>query len=161
MYLCFIVQIFCSLLCVSAAVNCPSGWMSHDSSCYHFSHDLEPWINAQMICQGFGGNLAEVETEKENTFLTNEVKRLKGNYWLGGNDLSNEGEWQWWNSKEDFMYTNWLPGEPNNYRNGENCVDIRITGTGSHQAIGWWDDQCQKSKLYICEKTGDQVDIIG
>ena len=31
-----------------------------------------------MICQGFGGNLAEIETAKENSFLANEVQLLKG-----------------------------------------------------------------------------------
>ena len=25
---------------------CPSGWMRHDNSCYHFSHDKEDWPNA-------------------------------------------------------------------------------------------------------------------
>ncbi|XP_060582298.1 galactose-specific lectin nattectin-like isoform X2 [Ruditapes philippinarum] len=134
------------------ALDCPSGWICHGTSCYHFSRDLESWMNAQMICQGFGGNLAEIENEKENRFLANKVKLLKGSYWIGGNDLANEGEWKWWHSNEDFRYTDWLPGEPNNHGGKENCVDFTTVRKASHQSTGWWDDQCQKSQLYICEK---------
>jgi hypothetical protein len=35
-----------------------------------------------MICQGFGGNLAEIENEKENRFLANKVKLLKGKIFI-------------------------------------------------------------------------------
>jgi hypothetical protein len=28
------------------AHSCLSGWLTHGSKCYHFSHDKEEWVNA-------------------------------------------------------------------------------------------------------------------
>ena len=37
----------------------------------------------------------------------------KSAWWLGGNDMYSEGEWNW-NSGQQFSFTNWHEGEPNN-----------------------------------------------
>ena len=31
-----------------SGIQCRSGWLNHGSSCYHFSHDQETWINAEV-----------------------------------------------------------------------------------------------------------------
>jgi hypothetical protein len=67
------------------------------------------------------------------------------NYWVGGNDLMNEGEWKWVSTNEDIGYKNWLTGEPNNLVQNENCMDLR-------SIPGWNDERCDRSQLYICEQ---------
>ncbi|XP_053381833.1 perlucin-like protein [Mercenaria mercenaria] len=142
------------IVLLSAAAQCPSGWMRHEDSCYHFSHDTEPWMLAQEVCKTFGGTLADITSQKEDVFLQNEVQRLKVNHWVGGNDLMNEGEWQWINTNEDFSYTNWKVGEPNSRAHNENCLDLRVIP-------GWNDERCDISQFYICEKSDEDVSIVG
>ncbi|XP_053383498.1 perlucin-like [Mercenaria mercenaria] len=152
--------LYLSFYCLDVkAIDCPAGWVDHDTSCYHFSHDTEPWMLAQMVCEGLGGHLPEIETALEDHFLSNEVKKLTGPYfWIGGSDLSVEGEWKWWTTKEALSYTNWLPSEPSNGAGNENCMSLKRISNGT---VGWNDYRCSVATYYICEKQAEQTDIVG
>ncbi|XP_052269055.1 uncharacterized protein LOC127870502 isoform X2 [Dreissena polymorpha] len=58
-----------------AVEGCPSGWTRFKDSCYHFGHDTEPWMVAQMVCRDLGGHLVEIETAAEENFLSTETVR--------------------------------------------------------------------------------------
>ena len=65
--------------------------------------------------------------------------------WIGLNDVTNEGEFQWTDGIH-VTYTEWASNQPNNKNNYHNCV--QMTGDGGH-----WDDViCGKYLPFICEK---------
>ncbi|XP_052764135.1 perlucin-like protein [Mya arenaria] len=144
------------LCCLQITFGCRSGWMNHGTSCYHFSHDQESWIAAVTICERMGGRLVEVNDVNEFNFLQSYVNMFKHNYWVGGTDLENEGEWVWLESDKPMTggYSNWEPGEPNS-SGDEDCTDMR---PGHH---GWNDEKCWVNLNYVCEAQGEAVNVIG
>ena len=86
------------------------------------------WDDARAIADsrsyiGLSGYLATVTSQGENDFLLANfgVSTLHG-YWLGGfqpvGSTEPGGNWQWVTG-EAWSYTNWQPGEPNDYYMGE------------------------------------------
>jgi len=73
------------------------------------------WTQAQAQAVSLGGNLVTVNDAAENEFLVNTfggTERL----WIGLTDEVTEGTFKWANG-EAVTYTNWNPGEPNNFNN--------------------------------------------
>ncbi|XP_052257046.1 perlucin-like [Dreissena polymorpha] len=158
-----IIAIYISVaeLVLQSVDACPNGWMEYHEKCYHFSHDTEPWELAQMICREMRANLVEIETAAENNFLTQEVVRRGGEFWIGASDLFIENEWLWSTSQQRISYANWAPNEPTNGggnpehgAGNENCAQIRAFDRK------WNDDQCHVNNYYICEK-GVEEAIVG
>lgn len=65
-------------------------------------------------------------------------------FWIGLNDLAKEGWFTWISDYSTVAYTDWHPGNPNNYRGNEDCCEIH----GFH----WNDDNCARPYCFICEK---------
>ena len=59
-------------------------------------------------------------------------------YWIGLDDLANEGRFIWAESHEVAEYTNWWPGQPDNSAGIEDCTYKTV----ETWANGWNDDQC-------------------
>jgi hypothetical protein len=82
----------------------------------HEQPSLISWGAAQQFALSSGGYLATITSAEENAFLesvfgsalTTELA------WIGLTDAQAEGVWQWVTG-EPFSYSNWAPGEPNNY----------------------------------------------
>ncbi|XP_045191061.2 perlucin-like protein [Mercenaria mercenaria] len=138
------------------AFSCPDGWSAQQSSCYHFSHDKEAWANAVTICQVLGGHVVEIEDATENQYLVSQAKIANTSFWIGLNDLQEEGTWAWVNSKAAASYTNWAKGQPDNDVRNENCALI----TKGFNFL-WNDAQCYSLQKYICEKTAENTMIVG
>jgi len=74
-------------------------------------------------------------------------------YWIGLNDLSAEGQWQWESGYEcdggncDKLAW-WDDGEPNNHGVGEDCASIRLGNTVSHHINDW---KCDNGAPFICD----------
>ena len=66
-------------------------------------------------------------------------------YWLGSNDIQQEGTWRFASTNQEMTYTNWRPGEPNNYKQSEDCLAVSNT-------LGWVDAPCNTPINYVCEK---------
>jgi len=122
---------------------CPTGWHSLKLVCFFVSKDSTSWVSAKPRCEQLGGNLAKISNSEENAF----VKQLLGinEAWIGGNDLEEEGTFTWIQDNTRFVYTDWGPRQPNNYR-GQHCVHIYIVGG----QLFWADSRCSLSKRYIC-----------
>lgn len=72
---------------------------------------------------GQSGYLATITSAAEQAFL-NGLNKNGYTAWLGGTDSAVEGTWAWITG-EPWGYTNWAPGEPNDY-------------FGEDYLAGWW-----------------------
>lgn len=72
-----------------------------------------------------GVDFLTITSQNENDFITS--NSLPGFLWLGCSDLSLEGQWEWLNN-ENFNYSNWDIGEPNNQAGGEDYAEFKING---------------------------------
>lgn len=98
------------------------------------------WTDAYADAQARGGYLATITSEAENIFLTGLTLTAQGHLesWIGLTDVLNEGTFVWVTG-EPLVYTNWAPGEPNDYQpaGGEDYailsppVDIDVNVPGS------------------------------
>ncbi|KAL4230663.1 hypothetical protein ACF0H5_011039 [Mactra antiquata] len=123
------------------------GGDTFEDSCYVSYSTKKSWRDAVNACSEMGARLAESNSKGENYFLS----KLRDDYnlehtWLGGSDLVREGVWTWQASEQEFSFTSWNPGEPNN-ANSEHCVIMGSSG------VGWNDLGCGRLLSYICEYT--------
>ncbi|XP_060573178.1 perlucin-like protein [Ruditapes philippinarum] len=157
----YFLLILCSLSWRLHASTSPNGWMRHDKSCYHFSHDQEDWPNAMTMCHILGGKLVEIESAAENAFLISMATRFNKNYWIALSDIQEEGVWVWMETKNPISETEfsyWHPGEPDNGHQNENCGTLN----GIHDNGLWNDWHCSDPTVpYICEIPDGFQEIVG
>ncbi|XP_053376817.1 galactose-specific lectin nattectin-like [Mercenaria mercenaria] len=105
------------------------------------------WTSAQTSCINGGGNLAEITSAVENSFLVH----LRDNYsdknaWIGLRKANNKGTYTWVSSGNDPIFTFWASGQPNLAASLEGCVEIWWAGK-------WNDLQCETKRPYFCERS--------
>ncbi|XP_019411852.1 PREDICTED: pulmonary surfactant-associated protein D-like isoform X1 [Crocodylus porosus] len=99
--------------------------------------------NLKQRCFQAGGQLASPRNSAENTAIQQIVALHDKAVFLGINDIRTEGQFQYLNGQA-ITYSNWLPGEPNNDRGIEDCVEVFADGK-------WNDRSCKETRLIICE----------
>ena len=107
------------------------------------------WKHAKEICESRGGHLAVINSSEENEALANIASSLSNYVWIGGTDEDSEGNWHWING-DDFSYTNWYSGEPNNYAEGGGSENYM----GLLGRTGQWNDAANDNPYisgFICE----------
>jgi hypothetical protein len=82
---------------------------------------------SQAEALGLGGYLVTINDAAENQFILDNFANVAGRVWLGLNDVASEGVFEWING-DAVGYTNWEPGEPNNF-NDEDYVAM-YSGNG-------------------------------
>ncbi len=116
---------------------------------YLLTSGLASWTASQAEAVGLGGNLVTINDQAEQDFLQRKFfsgparERL---FWIGLNDVREEGVFEW-ASGEPVEYTNWYPGEPNDYLGNE---DGTVTNWGADQGA-WNDDTLSRSYYGIIE----------
>lgn len=64
--------------------------------------------------------------------------------WIGGT-RSNRSEFIWSTSGKKITSTQWSPGEPNDARGKEDCIEMKA-------ATGKWNDKsCDNDAFFMCE----------
>ena len=112
-----------------------------EGSHYYCSTTAATWPVAKQICEMNGGFLADVNGLEENEFLANQLAISSA--WIGLNDVNAEGQFEWCNGNP-VTYTNWYPGQPNNFNGIQDYVEMLSTGE--------WNDQFNHYALeYILE----------
>ena len=135
----------------------PANAVEHNGHYYVFYDESVSWSQAKAKCEELGGHLVTVNSAEEQTFLINLTNRsTKKNMWIGA--YPENGAFRWI-TKEDFSYTNWAPGEPNNVFNMQNAA-MMYTKNASY-AAGTWNDENENGRDwsgyylsefgYICE----------
>ncbi|KAH8368558.1 hypothetical protein KR084_012907 [Drosophila pseudotakahashii] len=79
------------------------------------------WTEAGTKCHQMGGYLAAIQNPDELNALTAKLEK-NTDYWLGINDIKEEGQFVSSASRKPAPYLNWSQGEPNNVQEGEDCV---------------------------------------
>ena len=73
-------------------------------SCYFFNPEtsVDNFNDAVSTCNDLGGYLVEIESKPEDDYIINKVtglaKSVNTDYWIGAEDLDNDGNWIWHNS---------------------------------------------------------------
>lgn len=120
------------------------------NSCYKAFAQWKNWPDAQKICKAWGGHLATISSELENTT----VRLLSiactgqetGFAWIGLNDFATEGKFLWADNTP-LKYTKWRDNEPNNLGGNEDAVAI-------YRNDGTWLDYAHfaATQCWVCER---------
>ena len=134
------------------------GAVEFEGHYYAVFYTTKSWSAARQECEKLGGYLACITSEREQQFIES-IKGGSDRLWIGG---FRDGYYNWrWVSGEEWSYTNWAAGEPNNSGNvvpDENCIAL------------WprqWNDlnnyNLYEQDGYICEweRSDIQEEIIG
>jgi len=112
----------------------------NNGNCYKVVKTKLNWAKALKACKADGNAiLATVPDTDANTFIK---AKLSGNSWIGGNDLTKEGNWKWING-DGWGFENWKNGNDINNKN-EDCAYM-ASSNGK-----WQDDECTKKMHYVC-----------
>eukprot|EP01084_Bolivina_argentea_P014240 26609_1 len=118
------------------------------------------WQNANTYCQNIiGTNLATMTTSNEVVSALQTINNAglsRESFWIGLNDLTDEGVWKWVSGtscnyapgglcKNDF---HWDINEPNNLP-GEHCGHFHAAVTSVYKA--WNDLNCEIPLRFICD----------
>ncbi|XP_055998492.1 lectin BRA-3-like [Ostrea edulis] len=144
---------------------CPSHWSGHRNKCYFFSRDNETFSDALILCEMLGvqyrrpASIATIDSANTQKYLANLIRHSGSTaYYIGVNDIVNEGEFVWISSGQNATYLNWGPDQPNNRWGNENCVVIRYD-PGQGFDMTWSDDPCTDLNTYICEMPAAEIHI--
>ena len=121
---------------------CGEGWEENGEHCYLWSSEKKNWTAAEDFCLQEGGHLASVTSIATNDFVLEGMRGLS-QFWLGGNDIEEEGAWKWTDCTP-WEDTFWLSGEPNNGWGAEDCLEVKH---------GKWNDRrCFGEQGFVCSK---------
>ena len=121
-------------------------------------YDLTPiltWLEAEAWAVAWGGHLVTINDQAEQDWLAATFPHtLYKEIHIGMNDIAQEGDWVW-SSGEPVIYTNWLPGEPND-ANGIEDIGVMNwghDGLGIPYTDGWNDLSLGHSSWGIMERS--------
>lgn len=117
---------------------------------YELYNDLLTWEEAKAKCESLGGHLVTINSQEEqNAVVAAMSTGVRENYFIGGKTVNGETTWI---TGEPLEYSNWYPGEPNNYGGVQGCYEI-------NKVSGLWDDigSTQPGIGFICEYEPDAV----
>ncbi|XP_051270834.1 hepatic lectin-like [Dicentrarchus labrax] len=143
--------------------KCEYGWEQHGRQCYYFSTNYFTWSKSRDECRQKGGDLVQIDSREEQTFLELKLREKMNNiwdkFWIGLTDSGKEGTWSWVDgSPLNESLTFWFPDEPDNWTgkdpDGEDCVRMGERA-GAPDLKCWFDESCKESHRSICEKPAE------
>ena len=91
------------------------------------------WFQASDRCKEMNGHLVTITSKGEQAMIRNMLfmhentfQKNKNYYWSGGFNINGKN-WEWV-TREDFSYTNWAEGEPNNDLGNEYILSLYNSG---------------------------------
>ena len=126
--------------------------ITDDGTCFtHFTSSKISWYIARQQCISLGYNLATVKNPQENSLLySTRTSSSSTDCWIGLNDENSEGTFVWPDGS-DSLYRNWRVGQPDDYRNAEDCVHF-------WDKADWNDRSCTHTlACFFCSTSGKNI----
>lgn len=124
--------------------TCPCDVWERGPRVYMFCTNPAPFADAEALCATAGHTLVSLDNAAENNAIHDEADDRGGNaWWIGYSDGASEGDWVW-SSGQVTGYTNWGPGEPNDFGD-EDCAELQMFFRT------WNDVGCDQSRRFVCE----------
>lgn len=105
------------------------------------------------MCEQNNAKLISIETEDKRQDLSimirSIIRRSRSEFWISGNDIEEEGRWEWAKTRDIVPRFGWTE-EPFNSPE-ENCLAWTLTDTRRLQTDGWHSSSCCNNLRYICE----------
>ncbi|XP_033121824.1 CD209 antigen-like [Anneissia japonica] len=132
--------------------TCQDLWYPLSRSCYRYFYESVNWFDALQSCKDNNASLVTISSNVEHDFVND---LCSDSFWIGLNDIKNEGVWRWTIEAEQSTYNAWGQHQPNNYQSvsqGDSYnADCAKCGCGANSR--WWDNNCEFDfRSYICEK---------
>ncbi|XP_006755831.1 PREDICTED: C-type lectin domain family 18 member A isoform X1 [Myotis davidii] len=133
-----------------------------DGDCFMVSSEADTYYGAKMKCQGKGGVLAQIESQKVQDILAFYLGRLETtnevtdsdfetrNFWIGLTYKTAKDTFRW-NTGEHQSFTSFAFGQPDNQGFG-NCVELQASA-----AFNWNDQRCKTRNRYICQFAQEHI----
>ena len=118
---------------------------------------------AQNMAERFGGHLVTVDDRGENLMLTSQFRDQHNDHsvLIGFSDRENEGKFAWEDGSSGgvFGYSNWGDWQPDNWKDQEDCTELRFKSWNlKHMPVGGWNDaRCSGSYLAFIEWDGTSL----
>lgn len=150
------IDTFPASIVVPTALDATNGVLTYIGALkghgYYTSNNNYLWPVARDIANYVGGNnvnghLATIADAAENTFVMNHAKNLFAP-WIGLYNTGKVGRFRWVTS-ETFSYSNWAPGEPNNF--GGDAKNVAEPYGQMYSANGTWNDGANVSEPFVAE----------
>ncbi|XP_046624979.1 hemolymph lipopolysaccharide-binding protein-like isoform X1 [Neodiprion virginianus] len=109
--------------------------------------EVVSWNDARRNCHDENASLVIVNSIAEAELIGQLINRAgKHNGWVGVHDFYHEGEFVTIHDETliEAGFEGWVPGEPNDLSQGEDCVNVHTTGKMN-------DDNCNSKFVYVCE----------
>ena len=103
------------------------------------------WTDAKRICESLGGHLVTITSSEENNVVKALASKAKNDVWYGATNKDTNGKWTWVTG-EDFVFSDWGAGEPNNLGGDQYYMQLLEKNQ--------WDDTTECASEYqsfICE----------
>ena len=116
------------------------------------------WLNAQLNCISWGGNLATIKSEEEDSLLLYTTTDTHFSCYIGLNDILNEangieGDYTWVDGSSG-LYRNFEQGFPASIVDHD-CVRFRYRMASGDFSQGWVNGVCSLPyNCHFCTKSG-------
>lgn len=126
------------------------------------SSEADTYYGAKMKCQGKGGVLAQIKSQKVQDILAFYLGRLETtnevtdsdfetrNFWIGLTYKAAKDSFRW-TTGEHQSFTSFAFGQPDNQGFG-NCVELQASA-----AFNWNDQRCKTRNRYICQFAQEHI----
>lgn len=107
------------------------------------------WTDAESEAISLGGHLATINDEAEQNWLLSIFSPNRDRHlWIGLNDVDQEGLFVWANG-DPFIFSNFPPGEPNNFGGIEDYTYIDVAHGDAWNDLANIDEQIAPGGFFI------------
>ncbi|CAL4096755.1 unnamed protein product, partial [Meganyctiphanes norvegica] len=128
---------------------CLPPYASLGDQCIIIFEIKQTWMEARDHCSNLGLRLLEIKQEAITPITNYLTVKYKESYhiWIGASDLEEEGNFQWLSGNTVELSWGWGLGQPNDWEQGEDCVEL----CSVHDRL-MNDIKCDELYYFACEK---------